>query len=380
MSANCRLCQGDLFAEPVIELPGMPKAAQFYPMVEEFRDDSGITLCIFRCVQCGLIQLNQEPVSYYKEVITAASLSPKARDARLREMREFVAAHDLIGKSILELGSGNGGMLDVMNEAGMVATGLEASAGSVRTGQELGRRMIAGYLNDFDRLPGAPYDAFITLNFLEHVPELDRMIQKIYSNTAAGAVGFVTVPNLEYLLASRCYYEFVADHVSYFTTATLRFAFEKNGFEVLDCHTINNDNDILAIVRKRQPLSLAGQYREVEELIGELRRIVGRYQAENRKVAVWGAGHRTLALLALANLTQIEFVIDSAPFKQGRFTPVLHKLIVAPSTLLSAGVGLVLVMVPGIYPAEVLNTIQTMKLDLDVAILRGNRIDFITGK
>ena len=376
-AASCRLCHGPLFAEPLIELQRMPKAAQYYPLQEEFQGDCGITLRVDRCVHCGLVQLAGDPVPYYKEVITAASLSPKAREARLRQMQTFATAHELQGKTILELGSGDGSMLDVMEEAGMIATGLEASVTSVQTGQGRDRKMICGYLCDLDLLPDAPYEAFISLNFLEHVPQPDLMIQQIYRNTTANAFGFVTVPNLEYLLASRCFYEFVADHVCYFTMQTLRFAFEKNGFEVLECHTIHNDNDILAILRKRPLLTLADQYHDVEELIRELRQIVSRYRARHSKVAVWGAGHRTLALLALANLMEIECVIDSAPFKQGRFTPVLHKTIMPPDYIRTADLGLVIVMVPGLYPEEVLNTIKNMGLLLDVAALRGNRIEFL---
>lgn len=374
--ACCRLCHGDLLAQPLLQLNGMPKAAQYYPQPDEFADDKGIELAIFQCAQCGLVQLNREPVSYYKEVITAASLSPLARATYLEQFQAFAADYDLAGKTILELGSGDGGVLDVMRDAGMIPTGLEASEASVQKGEALGRSMIPGYLCDFDTLPGAPYDAFMSLNFLEHVPEIDLMLQKIHGNTTADAVGLVTVPNLEYLLGTRCFYEFVADHVSYFTKQTLRFAFESHGFDVLDCRTIRNDNDILAIVRKRRPVSLFDQYGEVDALIGELRGLVAHYRAQNRRVAVWGAGHRTLALLALAKLEDIAFVIDSAPFKQGRFTPVLHKTIVAPDTLRTADLGLVIVMVPGLYPAEVLKTIQSMGLDIDVAALQGNHIQF----
>jgi SAM-dependent methyltransferase len=374
----CRLCDGPLFAAPAIELKGMPKAAQYYPEAEEFAEDRGITLAVRQCSLCGLVQLHQEPVSYYKEVITAAALSPLARQTYLEQFRDFADRYGLRGKSVLEVGCGEGGVLDVLVEAGMAAVGLEASAESVAKGQSLGRRMIHGYLCDCDLLPCAPYDAFVSLNFLEHVPRLDLMIKQIHRHMAGGAVGLITVPNLDYLLESGCYYEFVADHLSYFTAETLRFAFARNGFEVLDCRTIRNDNDILAIVRKRRPVSYAGRYGEVDALIGELRAVVARYRDRNRPVAVWGAGHRTLALLALANLSEIACVIDSAPFKQGRFTPVLHLPIVAPDHLKTADLGLVIVMVPGLYPAEVLKSIQAMGLDADVAALRDNKIVFLS--
>ena len=376
-SNNCRLCNCKLFPEPVLKLNGMPKAAQYFPKEDEFTEDKGIILNVYQCSDCGLVQLNIGPVDYFKEVITAASFSEKTRLFRLNQMKEFVNKFGLHGKKVLEIGCGKGYMLDILEEAGVTAIGIEASSKSVEIGQSAGRNMVNNYIGDIDKINGYPFDAFISLNYLEHLPEPSSIIKSIYNNTLPNAVGFLTVPNLDYLLETRCFYEFVADHLSYFTKKTLTYAFERNGFEVLECYTINEDNDIVVIVKKREALEISGHFREVEELIKNLQQIVAVYKSQNKKVAVWGAGHRTLALLALSKLYDIEYVIDSAKFKQGRFTPVLHLNIVSPDHLREEGVDLVIVMVPGLYPSEVLKTLTQMNLGVDVAVLRENRIEFM---
>jgi 2-polyprenyl-3-methyl-5-hydroxy-6-metoxy-1,4-benzoquinol methylase len=355
----------------------MPKAAQYFPLQNEFENDKGITLNVYQCSACGLIQLNIEPVDYFREVITAASFSEKTRLSRLNQMKEFVAEFGLEGKKVLEVGSGKGNMLDILEEAGLKATGIEASSKSVEIGQSAGRKMINGYIGDIDKIPDYPFDAFISLNYLEHLPQPGLIIKHIYDNMASNAVGFVTVPNLDYLLQSKCFYEFVADHLSYFTKKTLTFAFESNSFEVLECSTINEDNDIAAVVKKREALDISGHFSEVKGLIKNLQQIVADYKSQNKKVAVWGAGHRTLALLALSKLKDIEYVIDSAKFKQGRFTPILHLNVVPPEFLKERKVDLVIVMVPGLYPSEVQKTLMQMNLGVDIAVLRGNKIEFI---
>ena len=111
--------------------------------------------------------------------------------------------------------------------------------------------------------------------------------------------------------------------------------------------------------------------------IGTLRALALDYQAQGKKLAVWGAGHRTLALLALAGLSDVAYVIDSAKFKQGKFTPVLHLKIVPPSQLKNEPVDLVLVMVPGLYPGEVLKTLAGMGIGSAVAALRGNELELM---
>lgn len=374
----CHLCHGELFTEPVIQLNGMPKAAQYYPEKDEFDRDNGIILNVYQCSDCGLVQLNSEPVDYYKEVITAASLSEKSRASRLKQMQEFVDRFGFKGARVLDVGSGKGEMLDVLEEAGFgEAVGMEASSESVAVGLSEGRKMINGYIRDTVKIDGQPFDAFISLNYLEHLPSPGEIIRKIYEISSDNAVGIVTVPNLDYLLKTRCFYEFVADHLSYFTKKTLSYAFERGGFEVLECDIVNEDNDIAAVVKKREVLDVSGQFSEVEELSNNLQQIVVDYKSQNKKVAVWGAGHRTLALLALSKLCDIEYVIDSAKFKQGRFTPVLHLNIVSPEHLKEEYVDLVIVMVPGLYPGEVLKTLKQMNIGVDIAMLRGNQIQFM---
>jgi 2-polyprenyl-3-methyl-5-hydroxy-6-metoxy-1,4-benzoquinol methylase len=354
----------------------MPKAAQYFPKKDEFAKDKGIILNVCQCSACGLVQLNVGPVEYFKEVITAASLSDKARLSRLNQMKEFAAEFGLSGKKVLEVGSGKGDMLDILEEAGLNAIGIEASSKSVEIGQSAGRNMVNGYIGDISKINGYPFDAFVSLNYIEHQPEPGSIIKSIYNNTTTDAVGFVTVPNLDYLLETRCFYEFVADHLSYFTKKTLTHAFESNGFDVLECNTINENNDIAAIVKKKEFLNVSGHFSEVETLIKNLQQIVADYTARDKKVAVWGAGHRTLALLSLGQLSNIEYVVDSAKFKQGRFTPVLHLNIVSPECLKERKVDLVMVMVPGLYPDEVLKILTQMNVGADVAVLRGNQIEF----
>ena len=377
MNDCCHLCGNELFPDPILRLEGMPKAAQYYPEENEFAGDKGITLIIWQCSGCGLVQHKMKPVEYFKEVITAASLSEKSRLSRLNQMKEFAARFGLAGKKVLDIGTGQGEMIEVLKEAGLQAAGIEASLKSVNIGKVAGRNMIYGYIGDKVAIAGGPYDAFILLNYLEHLPEPGAIVRNIYNNTTADAVGYVTVPNFAYLLKTKAFYEFVADHISYFTQKTLAYAFEANGFEGLDCRVINEENDIAVTVKKRGATDLSQEYASVGFLIRDLRRIIANYRSRNKKVAVWGAGHRTLALLALSKVDDIAYIVDSAKFKQGKFAPVLHARIMPPDHLKEERVGLVIVMVPGLYPGEVLKTLEQMNVKTDIAVLRGNKIEFI---
>ena len=127
MPTNCRLCNSKLFSEPLLRLKGMPKAAQYFPKENEFKKDKGIVLKIYQCSLCGLVQLPAKPVDYFKEVITASSLSEKTRLSRLNIIKKIVDKFGLKGKKVLDIGTGKGEMLDILKEAGFKTTGIEAS-------------------------------------------------------------------------------------------------------------------------------------------------------------------------------------------------------------------------------------------------------------
>ena len=95
-----------------------------------------------------------------------------------------------------------GNMLDIPKEAGAKPIGIEASLKSAKIGKSAGRNIINCYIGDMENIRGNPFDAFVSFNYLEHLPEPGAIIKNIYNNMTPNAVGFVTVPNLDYLLIS----------------------------------------------------------------------------------------------------------------------------------------------------------------------------------
>ena len=136
---------------------------------------------------------------------------------------------------------------------------------------------------------------------------------------------------------------------------------------------INNKNDISLIVKKREILDISG-IDDVEQLAESLKNFVDQNRSNGKKLAVWGAGHRTLALLSIARITEIAFIVDSADFKQGKYSPVMHSKIVSPDVLAESDVDIVIVMVPGLYPDEVVKTIRSYSRPFDIYKLQDNKL------
>ena len=335
----------------------MPKAAQFLPDKESFKKDKGIDLEIYQCSGCGLVQLSNEPVPYYKEVIRAVGISQEMKDFRKEQFSDWVGKFSLQGKKVIEIGSGQGEYLSIMRQCGVEAYGLE-------------------HLEDPNGFNQGPFDGFYILNYLEHLPDPNSVLRNIYTNLTDGAIGLVEVPNFDMILRNKLFSEFITDHLFYFTKDTLKRTLEINGFEVLESKEIWHKYIISAIVKKREKLNLSAFSEQQTKIKKEIEEYLNRFQ--NKKVAIWGAGHQSLTIISLMSLAdKIKYVIDSAPFKQGKYTPATHIPIVSPDRLNSDPVDAVIIMAAG-YSDEVARIIR-QKYDnkINIAILRDYKLEII---
>lgn len=354
----------------MLRYKNMPKAAQFMPDAESLERDKGVDLEVCQCSGCGLVQLSNEPVPYYKEVIRAAAFSEEMKDFRMKQFNGFVQKFSLKGKKVVEIGCGRGEYLALMQQFGVAAYGLEHSEESVMQCVNNGLNVSKGFVeNSAYKLNNTPFDAFYILNFLEHLPDLNSTLTGIYNNLSADAVGLVEVPNFDMILRNNLFSEFIGDHLFYFTVETLNTTLRLNGFEIIERNEVWHDYIISAVVRKRKKLDIAHFYKYQTQLKNEIEEYIRRF--EDKKVAIWGAGHQALAIISLINLAgKIRYVVDSAPFKQGKYTPATHLPIVSPDTLDSDPVEAVIVMAAS-YSDEVAGIIrQKFDRNINISILR----------
>jgi SAM-dependent methyltransferase len=368
LTKHCKICSNALFNEPLLKYENMPSLAQHLPDQEGIKNDHGVDLNIYQCSGCGLVQLDIEPVPYYKEVIRAVAYSPAMKEFRLKQFSDFLEKYNLKNKKVLEIGSGRGEYLSLMGQAGAESYGLEYSQAAVDECIKNGLSVSQGFVdNENFKIPNAPFEAFFIVSFFEHLPKPNQVLLGIKNNLADGAVGIVEVPNFDMMLRDHLFSEFMRDHLFYFTKQTLTTTLELNGFEVLNIQEIWQNYILSATVKKRSRIDLSA----FAEYQAKIKKEIDDYLSHFKDVAIWGAGHQAFAIMSMMNLGgRIKYVVDSAPFKQGKFTPATHIPIVAPENLNSNPVDAVIIMT-GSYSDEV-KKIMREKFDknIHVAILR----------
>jgi len=371
----CRACGGSFFP-PLLRLEDMPGGAQAF--VDSIADaGAAADLEICECSCCGLVQLSNTPVPYYKDVIRASAVSAEMTAFRRRQFATLVERFSLHGKKVLEAGCGRGEFLSLIQECGVAAYGIEHAREAVECCRSRGLNVIEGFIpGETAALQGGPFDAFAILNFLEHLPQPVTALRQIANLLMPGGIGLVEVPNSATIFDNDIFSEFIGDHLMYFTRDTFTRMLGLSGFEVLECGEVWHNSILSAVVRKRSPRDFSAISQSRSRLQSEIDEYLGRFGA--RRVAVWGASHQALAILALAKLGgRIRYVIDSAPFKQGKYTPVSHLPVVSPERLRSDPVDAVIVMAAN-YSLEVAKIIrEDFDPSLDVRILKENSLEMV---
>lgn len=391
----CIVCGQELDGQPLMTLDHMPASAQDIPGMEDLAEDRGISLNLHQCSCCGLVQFDCEPVPYYKDVIRSGGFSTTMVELRKRQYRHFIDFCHLEGKKLIEAGCGQGEFLSVLSQFPVTSCGIEHRESLVSLGKEKGLnvwKQFAGkgeILTSPDGSTSGPYDGFLSFNYLEHQPDPVGMLRCIADNLTDDGVGLITVPSLEYILEYDGYYELIRDHIAYYTFDTLRFAADQAGFEVLEEEMVNRDT-LSVIVRKKKTVKENGGRKNPEKLDvsgllksrviidEELKRLVDELESEGKNLGIWGASHQGFTLASTTVIGDFaRYIIDSAPFKQGRFAPASHLPIVAPDHFLTDPVDAILIVAPG-YTEEIAKSIvEKFGRNVEILALKSNHLERI---
>lgn len=405
---HCIACGHSLPETALFTLKQAPASAQDIPDRENVEEDQGVDLPLYQCSCCGLVQFDCQPVSYYRDVIRAGGYSTTMTELRRKQYRHLIDTWHLNGKKFIEVGCGRGEFLKVLTEFPVEVYGMEHREALVEEAVKAGLSVWSEFPETADQqFQNGPFDVFLSFNFLEHQPEPGVMLEAIYHNLSEGGMGLVTVPALEYILEQGSYYELIRDHLAYYSFETLRALLEKYGFAVLEEEMINRDT-ISMIVKKKPDWSFESSAQRKDEaaaevsenlqnsdwnsgaalvsvdpltdgyrvVMDETTKLMERLHQEDKTFALWGASHQGFTLAATTPLgSRAEYIIDSAPFKQGKFAPASHLPIVAPDEFFANPVDVVLIAAPG-YTDEIAGIIrERFGSDVEICAMRTNRVE-----
>jgi SAM-dependent methyltransferase len=340
---RCRVCDHSGL-EPFLHLDRAPANISRLLPAEDLEGDSSIEIDVWRCPACAMVQLGELlEETFYEDYVMTVSHSPTMQRYQHEQASDLVSRFRLAGRSVMEVGCGDGHYLSILAGLGAEVYGLEPSAPFRRLTELRGLPVYAGYAADLEPLPGGPYDAIVTREVLEHVPDPIDFLSSIRASLTSDGIALVEVPSLEQALEHGRFFDFFPDHLNYFSVGTLARALERSGFLVLEITRGMGGEYLQAIARVDAERTAAQLDAAREALVRDLRSLEDTCLAQGWRLGVWGAGAKGLSVLAATQARGVSMLVDSDPHKHGRYTPGSGLLVEPVERLRSDPVDVVVV-------------------------------------
>lgn len=195
---------------------------------------------IVRCVQCGLVLQNPQPVpddllAGYEEVVDV--LYDREREGRVHTFRKSLRElerHTAPGR-LLDVGAYLGFFVDVARANGWDAEGIEPSRWAAATAQGRDLPIRCGNLEDVE-CDGA-YDAVTLWDVIEHLADPLGSLQHLCGVLKPGGMLALSTMDVDATVAKllgRRWPWYMQMHLFYFSQRSLRALVERAGYEVIE--------------------------------------------------------------------------------------------------------------------------------------------------
>lgn len=209
-----------------------------------------------QCRRCGLPSRGGEAVepSYHDYLPSLTRELPALTRRRYEDILRTLEPYRRTGR-YLDVGCGGGFFVEVAQELGWEAEGLEVSEAAVAFGRERGLRLHHGTIQAVAPDAGA-FDVLTMMEVLEHVFEPVELLRHCARALRPGGALYLTTPNwgsLTRRLIDSAWFPISRDHVVYFAPGTVRRACREAGLEPVRVTTANiQPHELVRHLRRRR--------------------------------------------------------------------------------------------------------------------------------
>jgi SAM-dependent methyltransferase len=180
---------------------------------------------------------------------------------RRHERPPFDSLNRLTPGRLLDVGCGNGTLLQHFSDRGWVAAGIDPSSVAIAATRGRGLEAHHGTLADHP-WPEASFDAIVFEHSLEHIPQPMEALEQAACLLAPGGAIAIVVPNWACwqrgLFRDRWYHLDLPRHQQHFSTRALRLAVEQVGMR---CELWGTESNVISPAYSLNYV-LAGQWNE----------------------------------------------------------------------------------------------------------------------
>src|SRR3989449_7435669 len=363
----CRACGS---AKLILGLDlGMLPLANSFLSSERARDprpEPRYPLRIFYCSDCRLIQLfdivdRKEMFGEYAFLTATANTSLVHFDQYAEELSKRPALNS--GDLVVDIGSNDGTLLKAFKRRGASVLGIEPA----RNIASLAIASDVPTLNEYfgsatvQRIGAGKARIITANNVVSHVGDLNGFIDSVDKLLAPKGLFAFEVPWVVEVLRHYNFDIVYHEHLSYFGFKPLSEVLEKHGLELIAleyfpaihggsfrgiaAHINTYPKKSKTIDRVFRDEKKGANFRALEQFSGRVRefkeklnQLLQGLKRDGKRIVGYGAPAKATILLNYCSIDRsiLDFVIDTTPFKQGKFIPGVRIPIVHPDEFRNA--------------------------------------------
>lgn len=357
----CRLCRGAL--REFVDLGRQPMADAFLEPAQ-FPDEFFYRLAVGICESCGMAQLIDEVPNekmFHKEYPYHSSGSSVMR-AHFQDIAQQLMERELRGPDplIVEIGSNDGIMLNTVASAGLRHVGVEPCDNLAELAGGRGLTVVNEYFNQAtgEGIAAAHgnADVIFSANTFSHISDVESVMKGIDALLSKTGVFVFEDPYLLDIVDQTSFDQIYDEHIYFFSARSISALATRYGFELIDAERLSvHGGEVRYTIARtgvRSPTPTVDAMVAMERLRGltdhatldrfarntsrrreDLVTLLRGLKADGKRVCGYGATAKSATVLNYCGIGPdlLEYVCDSTPAKQGRYTPGSHIPVHSPA-------------------------------------------------
>lgn len=292
---------------------------------------------VVQCRSCGMVysdtSAGQNDYDNYYSQIDYTKKPARQTPAYHEVLLELIDTYTDYDSKILDMGAGNGKILDMLAENGhkkKCLTGVDLSLDNVMHLKNCG---IKGYVGDCNSdIPEDAYmsfDCLILSNVIEHLLELHSAIENISLYLKSSGVFIVSAPDIDNIsygdLPPSAHFH--REHINYFSIHTMDVLLYTEGFERVEyrqtVESFPQEAEFIGVYKKRVPYegtanAINRYLKKAFDKISQEIYVIRDISETGRGVVLYGMGGRMLQLMSNPQIAPIN-VIACCDGNKGRY-------------------------------------------------------------
>jgi len=362
---TCRMC-GSSKLYSFLSLGSMPIPNGFLDKKDLKKQELHYPLKICVCESCWLVQLTHTiPAEImFKNYLYIPSVSKTMVEHFQKLATDVIATvHPLKNELVVDIGSNDGTLLSFFKKKKLNVLGIDPAENIAKDTNARGIPTIANYFNEktaqkvYKKLGTAK--AITATNVIAHIDDLHSVMKGIKILLHPDGLFVMEAPYLIDLLDNNEFDTIYHEHLSYMSIRPLMKLFEQFDLKIVDVkkqgvhggtvrifvshlsskYEIHPRVQIFVSEENLKKLYLRSTYdefaRRVKVIKRDLLSFLRRIKKDGKSIVGYGASAKGNVLMNYCNISTdiLDYIVDSTPYKQGKYTPGTHVPIYPESPL-----------------------------------------------